>query len=432
MTGRLQPSKPPVPDTNAGLLEVYQSTRQRTLKLAEPLTPEDCALQSMPDASPVKWHLAHTSWFFETFILANLEDYRPFDPAYRSLFNSYYVTVGARHPRPERGLVSRPALADILRYREYVDNAMADALSAGYLGENDAVRALCWLGINHEEQHQELILTDLKHLLWKNPLRPAYQGQWPLTPVDPGPARWLAYAGGIYEIGHAGASFAFDNESPRHREYSQPFELCSHPVTHGDFLAFIADGGYRRPELWLSAGWDCVVQNEWEAPQYWERRDGEWHTFTLHGMVRVDPHTPVCHVSYFEADAYARWAGARLPTEAEWEIAATGCTVDGNFLESNALHPLPRRGLPDSGLPGQIFGDVWEWTQSDYRPYPGFRPAPGAVGEYNGKFMCGQYVLRGGSCATPQRHIRPTYRNFFPPSARWQFSGLRLARDIGA
>ena len=411
------------------LLPLFLATRQRTVKLAQPLSPEDCALQSMPDASPIKWHLAHTSWFFETFILANVPGYRVFDPAYRVLFNSYYVAVGDRHPRSERGLISRPALQDILRYREHVDQAMADAVSAGI---EDAQRKLLLLGINHEEQHQELILTDLKHLLWKNPLRPAYQAQWPLTLVEPGPAHWVSFPAGLHEIGHSGDDFAFDNESPRHREYSQAFELRSHPVTHGDFLAFIADGGYRRPELWLSAGWDCAVQNDWGAPLYWERINGDWHTFTLHGMVKVDPHTPICHVSFFEADAFARWAGARLPTEAEWEIAASGSPIKGNFLESNALHPLPRRGQADAAHAAQLFGDVWEWTRSDYGAYPGYHPAPGAVGEYNGKFMCGQYVLRGGSCATPERHIRATYRNFFPPAARWQFSGLRLARDASA
>lgn len=410
------------------LLQLFNQTRQRTLKLAQPLSPEDCALQSMPDASPVKWHLAHTSWFFETFILEARPGYLAFDPAYRTLFNSYYVSVGDRHPRPERGLISRPALDDILRYRAHVDAAMSNALSAGL---DEAARQLLILGINHEEQHQELILTDVKHLLWKNPMRPAYQTQWPLTAIEPGPARWHAFEKGLHEIGHAGSGFAFDNESPRHCEYSQGFELQSHPVTHGDFLTFIADGGYERPELWLSAGWDCVVQNGWQAPHYWEKHGGTWHTFTLHGMVSVDANTPICHVSYFEADAFARWASARLPTEAEWEIAASRVQITGNFLESDALHPLAQREQPAAPGLSQIFGDVWEWTQSDYRPYPGFRAATGAVGEYNGKFMSGQYVLRGGSCATPQRHIRATYRNFFPPSARWQFSGLRLARDAG-
>lgn len=416
-------------DRAALLASLFMETRERTLKLAAPLSPEDCALQSMPDASPVKWHLAHTSWFFETFLLENLADYKVFDPAFRVLFNSYYVGVGARHPRPERGLISRPALADVLRYRAHVEQGMLQALKAGFTPE---ALNLVELGINHEEQHQELILTDLKHLFSRNPLRPAYQPNWPLTPIEARKPQWIAFAEGVHEIGHAGEGFAFDNEGPRHREYSQAFELRSHPVTHGDFIAFIDDGGYERPELWLSAGWDCRTQQGWQAPFYWERIDGQWHTFTLHGMVPVDPNTPICHVSFYEADAFARWAGARLPTEAEWERAAASAMIEGNFLESNAFHPLAQRQPAADGQLAQLYGDVWEWTQSDYRPYPGFKTASGAVGEYNGKFMTGQYVLRGGSCATPQRHIRATYRNFFPPNARWQFSGLRLARDLPA
>jgi ergothioneine biosynthesis protein EgtB len=289
--------------------------------------------------------------------------------------------------------------------------------------------ALVELGVNHEEQHQELVLTDAKHLLWKNPQRPAYSGRWPLTAIRGRKARWVGFDGGLLEIGHAGRGFAFDNEGPRHAVALRPFELASHPVTHGDFLAFVEDGGYERPELWLSAGWDMVQAQHWRAPQYWERHGDEWHTFTLHGMVKVDPHTPICHVSYHEADAFARWSGARLPTEAEWEVVAVQTPVEGNFVEGGALHPLALRSEPPAPGLAQLFGDVWEWTQSAYSPYPGFRAAPGAVGEYNGKFMCNQYVLRGGSCATPRAHIRATYRNFFPPEARWQFSGLRLARD---
>ncbi len=421
-----QTQSQPLAFGNAELLALYLTTRRRTMNLVAPLSPEDCALQAMPDTSPVKWHLAHTSWFFETFILETLADYNEFNPAFRVLFNSYYVAVGDRHPRPERGLISRPGLAEILRYRAHVDVAMEAAIARGL---NNASTDLLILGVNHEEQHQELILTDLKYLLSRNPLRPAYQSQWPLTAIDPGKATWHTFEGGLQEIGHDGTGFAFDNELPKHREYSQPFALQSHPVSHGDFLAFIADKGYQRPELWLSAGWDTVLQQRWQAPLYWEQQDGAWYTFTLHGMVPVESNTPICHISYFEADAFARWSGARLPTEAEWEIAAAPLTVSGNFLESNALHPLAQRQQSDVAQLSQVFGDVWEWTQSDYRPYPGFRTAPGAVGEYNGKFMSGQYVLRGGSCATPQRHIRATYRNFFPPAARWQFSGLRLARD---
>jgi ergothioneine biosynthesis protein EgtB len=377
----------------------------------------------MPGASPVKWHLAHTTWFFETFVLAHHPGYRAFDAAYRVLFNSYYNAVGDKHPRPERGMLSRPSLEEVLAYRRHVDGAMLELLAT------DEAAALVELGLQHEQQHQELILTDIKHLLSRNPLKPAYQKQWPLTPIRAREPRWIAFAGGLYEIGHEGPGFAFDNETPRHRVWLEAFEIASHPVTHGDFMRFIDDGGYQRPELWLAAGWDAAGARGWQAPQYWARRDGEWLTFTLHGEAAVDPNTPICHVSFYEAEAFARWAGARLPTEAEWEIAAARAPRAGNFLESGALHPLALREAPLSGALAQAFGDVWEWTRSDYAPYPGFKPAAGAVGEYNGKFMCGQYVLRGGSCATPETHVRATYRNFFPPDARWQFSGLRLARD---
>jgi ergothioneine biosynthesis protein EgtB len=391
----------------------YRAIRQTTQALAAPLSAEDCALQSMPDASPVKWHLAHTTWFFETFLLEERRGYRVFDPAFRVLFNSYYHAVGERHPRPERGLLSRPGFDEDLIARK--------AHSAELLE----------LGLQHEQQHQELVLTDLKHLLSRNPLKPAYQKQWPLTPIRARAPRWIAFPGGLCGIGHAGGGFAFDNEMPRHRAWLEPFEVASHPVTHGDFMRFIEDGGYRRPELWLSAGWEMVQARGWQAPLYWERRESGWHTFTLHGAVPVDPHTPVCHVSFYEAEAYARWASARLPTEAEWELAAARAPRRGNFLEGAALHPLASREDPAPGELAQAFGDVWEWTRSEYAPYPGFRTAPGAVGEYNGKFMANQYVLRGGSCATPREHIRATYRNFFPAEARWQFSGLRLARDAG-
>ena len=399
----------------------YSAVREATLRLAAPLSAEDCAIQSMPDASPVKWHLAHTTWFFETFVLApHAPGYRLFNPAYGYLFNSYYNAIGERHPRPERGMLSRPALSEVLAYRRHVDEAM--------LAANDLPAHLIELGLHHEQQHQELILTDLKHLLSRNPLKPAYQKQWPLTPIRPRARGWIAMTGGLHEIGHAGARFAFDNEAPRHRVWLEDFQIASHPVTHGDFLDFIEDGGYRRPELWLSAGWDMVRARGWQAPEYWTRRDDGWRTFTLHGEAPVDRNTPICHISFYEAEAFARWAGARLPTEAEWEIATRNTPLDGNFMESGALHPLALRDDPAPGTLAQAFGDVWEWTRSDYGPYPGYKPVEGAVGEYNGKFMSGQYVLRGGSCATPARHIRATYRNFFPPEARWQFSGLRLAK----
>jgi ergothioneine biosynthesis protein EgtB len=406
----------------------YTAIRAASEALAAGLSAEDCAVQSMPDASPVKWHLAHVTWFFETFLLeTGLPGYQPFDPAFRVLFNSYYNAVGPKHPRPERGMLTRPPLEDVLDYRKHVDQGMQALLARKELPA--ATRELVELGMNHEQQHQELILTDLKHLLSRSPLKPAYQKPWPLTSIESRRRGWIAHAGGNYEIGHAGAGFHFDNESPRHRVWLNDFCIATHPVTHGDFIEFIEDGGYRRPELWLSAGWDMVNARGWKAPEYWERHDGSWHTFTLHGMAPVDPHTPICHVSFYEAEAFARWANERLPTEAEWEVAARNAPVDGNFVESGALHPLALRESPVDGTPAQIYGDVWEWTRSDYSPYPGFRAAEGAVGEYNGKFMSSQYVLRGGSCATPLSHIRATYRNFFPPDARWQFSGLRLARN---
>lgn len=415
------------PDVNIDLAGRLYATRASTEALAAPLSPEDCALQSMPEASPVKWHLAHTSWFFETFVLAeHLRGYAPFDPAFRVLFNSYYNGVGDKHPRPERGLISRPGHSEVLAYRTHVNAAM-DRLFSGSLPP--PVTALIELGLHHEQQHQELILTDVKHLLSRNPLKPTYRSRWPLQQVKPHCIAWHSFAGGLATIGHRGTGFAFDNEGPAHDVYIAAFELASRPVTHGEFAAFIEDGGYQRPELWLSLGWETVQTRGWQAPLYWERREHRWQTFTLHGMIDIDPNTPVCHISFFEADAYARWAGTRLPTEFEWEFAARDVTRDGNFLESGALHPMPPLGDVSSQSPLQMFGDVWEWTRSDYAPYPGFHPTEGAVGEYNGKFMCSQYVLRGGSCATQASHIRATYRNFFPPDARWQFSGLRLARD---
>jgi ergothioneine biosynthesis protein EgtB len=422
---KASPRKAELPGSRA---EQFLTIREATRALAAPLSAEDCAIQSMPDASPVKWHLAHTTWFFETFVLAaHQSGYRLFEPAYRVLFNSYYHAVGERHPRAERGMLSRPALSEVLAYRAHVEQAMLELLAGARLSPE--LDALVELGLHHEQQHQELILTDVKHLLSRNPLKPAYQKQWRLTPIQLRNRGWIGFDAAMHEIGHAGSGFCFDNETPRHRVWLEGFQIATHPVTHGDFVEFIDDGGYRRPELWLSAGWDAVSAGGWQAPQYWERRDGCWRSFTLHGDVPVDPHTPICHVSFYEADAFARWAGERLPSEAEWEVAARGASRAGNFLESGALHPLALREAPADGTLAQAFGDVWEWTRSDYGPYPGFRPAAGAVGEYNGKFMVGQYVLRGGSCATPESHIRATYRNFFPPDARWQFSGLRLARD---
>ncbi len=381
----------------------------------------------MPDASPIKWHLAHTSWFFETFVLEpHLPGYRAFNPAFRTLFNSYYNAVGDKYPRPQRGLLSRPSRAEVIAYRQHVDIGMRALLQ---LPESavEAGAALITLGINHEQQHQELMLTDLLHMLSCNPLEPAYvQADANRTGFAP-PLTWVEHQAALVEIGHDGHGFAFDNEAPRHRQYLHRYALASRPVTNGEYLAFIADGGYRRPDLWLSEGWDWINANHVEAPLHWRRDGGGWRQFTLHGSLTLDLAAPVCHASLFEADAYARWAGARLPTEAEWETAAAAYPIDGHFVEDGTLRPLPSidRGAPLM----QLFGDVWEWTQSAYAPYPGYRPATGAIGEYNGKFMANQYVLRGGSFATPKSHIRATYRNFFPATARWQFTGFRLARD---
>jgi ergothioneine biosynthesis protein EgtB len=411
------------------LSNTYADVRAGTQALAQPLSAEDCVVQSMPDASPVKWHLAHTTWFFETFVLeAHTPDFTPFDPAFRVLFNSYYNAVGEKHPRPERGMLTRPSLREVLAYRRHVDARVTELLDSKSARAR-AAAGLVTMGLNHEEQHQELILTDLKHLLSRNPLAPAYAEHGPSIARRPAEPSWVDVPGGIREIGADGSAFAFDNEGPRHRALLQDCQLASHPVSCREYLSFIDDGGYRRPELWLAMGWDAVQAQGWRAPMYWLQQQGRWMNFTLHGLTEIDPDAPVCHISYFEADAYARWAQARLPTEFEWEAASAGASTAGNFVESRALRPIaPSSGPEPTGF-SQLFGDVWEWTQSGYGAYPGYRPLPGAVGEYNGKFMCNQYVLRGGSCATPRRHIRPTYRNFFPPEARWQFSGLRLARD---
>jgi ergothioneine biosynthesis protein EgtB len=405
----------------------FGAVRAATERLAEPLSPEDTTAQSMPDASPVKWHLAHTSWFFETFLLESVPGQRPFDPAYRVLFNSYYHSVGEQHFRPERGLVTRPGLAEVRAYRAHVDGACLALLARGALSA--AQCAVLELGLQHEQQHQELILTDLKHLLARNPLHPTYRPRPSEAPPRPAPAlAWHAQPPGLREIGYAGAGFAFDNEGPRHRVFVHGFALASRLVTNAEYLAFMADRGYARPELWLSDGWAAVCANGWRAPLYWLERDGAWQHYTLAGLREIAPDEPVAHVSAYEADAYARWAGARLPTEAEWEVVASGAEIAGNFVESGRLHPAPLAGAPADG-PAQLFGDVWEWTSSAYAPYPGYRPPAGALGEYNGKFMANQLVLRGGSCATPLSHLRASYRNFFHPDARWQWSGIRLARD---
>ena len=405
------------------LLDDFEAVRQRSLQLAAPLSMEDCCAQSMPDASPVKWHLAHTTWFFETFILEQREEhFAPFHSAFRVLFNSYYNGVGAKHPRAQRGLLTRPSLDEVRAYRADVDARMGRLLEAQAL--DPALATLVTLGLQHEQQHQELMLTDVKHLLAHNPIAPAYDGD-PMTPeAAPLPLSFLAFDGGLVDIGHDGRGFAFDNELPRHRSYVAPFELASRLVTNGEYLAFIEAGGYRDPALWLAEGWDKVASGELAAPFYWRRQDdGSWQEFTLHGMQRLDPARPVTHVSLYEADAYARWAGARLPTEAEWECCARQAEIEAAHI-GNALHPS---AAATDGL-AQMFGACWQWTSSSYAPYPGYAPAPGAIGEYNGKFMVNQYVLRGSSCATPAGHTRASYRNFFPAGVRWQFTGIRLAR----
>jgi ergothioneine biosynthesis protein EgtB len=412
-----------------GLARRYVEVRRQTERLAAPLSAEDCQAQSMPDASPTKWHLAHTSWFFQAFVLAG----PPLEPSYEYLFNSYYEAVGPRHPRPARGLLTRPSLEEVRRYRQRVDERVLDQIERGV---DDDARARIVLGLHHEQQHQELILTDIKHLLGAHPHWPAYRRS-PAPPAAPAnvapPLDWIARPGGIVEIGVAspgpnGEPFAFDNESPRHQVLLRPYALASRLVTCGEYRAFMRDGGYRRPELWLSEGWAEVVAAQRDRPLYWR----EETLFTLDGERPLRDDAPVTHVSYYEADAFARWADARLPTEAEWEAAAAAVapTTRDNLAESEAYHPRAAEADGAAGaIPRQLYGDVWEWTASAYLPYPGFRPAAGALGEYNGKFMSNQMVLRGGSCATPRSHIRASYRNFFPAGARWQFSGVRLARD---
>ncbi|MDY6947266.1 MAG: ergothioneine biosynthesis protein EgtB [Pseudomonadota bacterium] len=405
----------------------YTRIREASLAICSPLETEDYVVQSMPDASPAKWHLAHTSWFFEQFLLRPmLSGYQPFQGGFEFLFNSYYQAVGPMHQRPERGLLTRPTVKEVFAYREHVNEHMLKLLDSR--AEDDGQLApLVTLGLNHEQQHQELMFTDIKHLLFKNPLLPAYTRKpQPATEVrSSGSLQFLTFEGGVREIGATGKHFCFDNETPRHRTLVEPYALGDRLVTNGEFLEFIRDGGYRRAEFWLSDGWSTVSQQSWTRPFYWT--PGLDAEFTLRGLQSLDTAAPVCHLSYYEADAFARWAGARLPTEAEWEMAAEALPVRGNLLKSDALRPLPAGDA--SGLK-QMFGDVWEWTASPYVAYPGYRPAAGALGEYNGKFMCNQLVLRGGSCVTPADHVRATYRNFFYPQARWQFMGVRLARDL--
>ncbi|MBT8137045.1 MAG: ergothioneine biosynthesis protein EgtB [Gammaproteobacteria bacterium] len=418
------PADRPVPGGGAALQETpgekFRRVRATTTSLCTTLAPEDTVVQSMPDASPTKWHLAHTSWFFENFLLARQPGYQPFDEQFSFLFNSYYFTVGQMHARPRRGLLSRPTLAEVMAYREHVDAAMASLLA----DPDDETAFLAELGLNHEQQHQELILTDIKHVFSCNPLRPAmFDQSASASTAAATPLQFVEFAGGIAEAGYNGNGFCFDNETPRHRTLLQPYLLADRPVSNSEFAKFIADGGYSNSALWLSDGWSTVQQDNWQRPLYWS--EDLQNEFTLGGMRPLDPAAPVCHLSLYEADAYARWAGARLPTEFEWEHAAAGMPLEGNLMDSGLYHPAAAAG---SGL-RQMYGDVWEWTASAYSPYPGFAPLAGSLGEYNGKFMCGQAVLRGGSCATPADHIRSTYRNFFYPHQRWQITGLRLAKD---
>jgi ergothioneine biosynthesis protein EgtB len=425
----------PAAAAESNLAARYAVIRERSMALAAPLSEADAQVQSMPDASPTKWHLAHTTWFFETFVLERFEhDFAPHHAAFRVLYNSYYQGVGEQHPRPQRGLVTRPSLDEVRAYRHAVDERMNALLRSGVPAE---AAALIELGLQHEQQHQELILTDIKHLLSCNPLHPVYRARWPLTRVASVAQAWRAFEGGTVQIGHDasdGESFSFDNETPRHAVLLRPYALANRLVTHGEWLAFMEDGGYDDARWWLAAGWDWRRAQAIQAPSYWQRDGSAWSSFTLHGRVPIDPHTPIVHVSYFEADAYAHWRAAhdgvpcRLPTEAEWEHGACSTAAQGNFVDSGALHPMPISRANDGLM--QLFGDVWEWTTSAYAPYPGFKPWAGAVGEYNGKFMINQYVLRGGSCATPRDHVRASYRNFFPTDARWQFSGVRLACDL--
>jgi ergothioneine biosynthesis protein EgtB len=410
-----------------------RASRRQSLDLAAPLSDEDQTVQAMEDASPTKWHLAHTTWFYEAFLLrAHLPDYQPFSDDFDYCFNSYYEAKGDRHPRPHRGLLTRPSASQVRDYRAHVDANLDRLFAQGLTRDaSDPIGELIELGINHEQQHQELLLTDILSLFALNPLRPAYRRPQarPEEVKAEAPLEWIAFEGGIKTVGHDGQGFAYDNEGPRHDVLLQPFRLASRCVTNGEWLAFMQAGGYRDPMLWLADGWTTVKTQGWNAPQYWEERDGVWHQMTLDGLVPVDPRAPVSHVSYFEANAFAHWAGKRLPTEFEWEVASEGYAVEGNDLSTGALRPRPATATGNEGRLTQMFGDVWEWTASAYQPYPGYRAAPGAVGEYNGKFMVSQQVLRGGSCATAGGHVRATYRNFFFPHQRWQFTGLRLAED---
>jgi ergothioneine biosynthesis protein EgtB len=422
------------------LLARFHAVRNFTDALVHGLAPEDCVVQSMPDVSPTKWHLAHTTWFFETFVLKKWgTGFRPVNPQYAFLFNSYYNAAGNMHRRDLRGLISRPTVDETQAYRSAIDDAIENLLASADEGLLNEIEPVLILGIHHEQQHQELLVTDIKHVLAQNPLHPVYRTRSPEAPARPAvaPYQFIEFDEAVIDIGHDGKGFAYDNEGPRHHALVLPFSLASRPVTNGEYVRFIEDNGYARPEFWLSLGWTTIndpASAGWNAPLYWEKHDGEWWNFTLSGFRPVHPDEPVTHISYFEADAFANWSRARLPTEFEWERAAANIDIDGNFVETKSFHPqaaaVASAVTADESHLYQMFGDVWEWTRSSYAPYPGYRAAPGALGEYNGKFMCNQYVLRGGSCATSCTHIRRTYRNFFQPEKRWQFTGIRLARDL--
>ena len=411
------------------LIQQFTAVRTSTIKLTEGLSAEDMVVQSMTDASPAKWHLAHTTWFFEQFILKEYQSgYQPFDPDFNYLFNSYYENVGKRHARPMRGLLTRPGIAEVLSYREAINETMIQLLDSQH-PQKDAIAQLVMLGLHHEMQHQELLMTDILHAFSLNPLCPAVKPDAIEAPaVAAPPLSFHHFDPGLTTIGTDSDGFHFDCEGPRHKTYVHPFALANRPVTNREWLEFIRDGGYQTATLWLSDGWHCIQQQQWLAPLYWRKTDGHWQQFGLCGLSDVDPDAPVSHISYFEADAFARWSGHRLATEQEWEVAARTQEIDGNFLEQGYYSPTSISTTGDGLL--QLYGDVWEWTSSPYISYPGFKVAEGAIGEYNGKFMSGQYVLRGGSCVTPRLQLRSTYRNFFYPHQRWQFSGVRLAKDL--
>jgi ergothioneine biosynthesis protein EgtB len=430
----LTPSNDTPASSDASLRGRLFETRNLSREIAAPLSEEEQIVQAMDDASPTKWHLAHTTWFFEEIVLKPHDPgYRIFDERFSYCFNSYYETVGPRQPRPKRSLLTRPSNAEVVAYRAYVDEALDSFFSRNSAEPSAEALELIELGINHEQQHQELMLTDCLAAFAGNPLRPAYREPEASTPDETGkaaPLAWVSFEGGIQPVGHDGNGFSYDNENPRHDQLIRPFRLADRLVTNGEWLQFMADKGYQTSTLWLSDGWATVQNEGWDAPLYWEKRDGAWSQMGLRGLLPVDPARPVCHVSYYEADAFARWAGKRLPTEFEWETASAGVSLEGNMVQSGVLGPQAAQG--GEGSLKQMIGDVWEWTGSAYLPYPGYRPPAGAIGEYNGKFMCNQFVLKGASCVTPLGHIRRSYRNFFYPHQRWQFTGLRLADDGGA